>query len=161
MHFTHFTAFIVLALFSLAPATARRHFSAFVTRCSCRLSFIIVSLNRVLIPIIICISVALVVSISLILVPPVIFLVSLVVSRVYTRIRSPDLVPASKHIIVKPPEVCREDCSDGCRAEDQRECLHGLTRTAHYNPLRGEARAETEMEFYGDTKISSSWCKIL
>ena len=150
-----------MALFSLASATARRHFSAFVTGCSCRLSFIIVSLNRVLIPIIICISVAFVVSISLVLVPPVIFLVSRVVSRPYPQIRSPHLVPASKHIIVKPPEVCREDCSDGCRAEDQRECLHGLTRTAHYNSLRGEARAETEMEFYGDTKISSSWCKIL
>ena len=135
--FTHFTTFIILAGF--APATARRHFRAFVRRCSCRLSLVIVSLDNVLIPIIIRISVALVVSISLVFVPPVIFLASLIVSRVYRRIRGPDLVPASKHIIVEPPEVCREDCSDRCRAEDQRERLHGLTRTAHYNPLRRRA----------------------
>ena len=137
--FTHFTTFIILALFGSAPATARRHFRAFVRRVYHGLSFVTVSLDNVLIPIIICISVALVVSISLALIPPVIFLASLIVSRVYRRIRGPDLVPASKHIIVEPPEVCREDCSDHCRAEDQRERLHGLTRTAHYNPLRRRA----------------------
>ena len=162
MHFTRFTIFIVLALSLRALTATRGHFRAFVATWSCTrgccLSFI-AGLDRVMLPSI-WISVALVVSIPLVVAPPVVFLVSSVVSRVYRGTWSPDLVSSSKHIIVKPPEVCREHCSECCRAEDQRERLHGVTRTAHYSPLSRRAESRDWDEFYGDTKISSSGCQI-